>query len=224
MRRPELIALDLDGTLVDSAPDLAYAVEQMLMRLEKPVVSHDQVRGWIGNGVNMLVKRALTGRMDAEEDPDGFDRALRVFSDIYEQNISDRGTLYPGVLDGLRQLKSDGFVLACLTNKHSRFTHSLLDKTGLSDFFELVVCGDTFEQRKPHPMPLLKTAERFNADPTASVMVGDSINDIEAARAAGFKAVCVPYGYMGGYSVDELAADHVVNSLTELPALFAQAA
>ncbi len=224
MQRPELIALDLDGTLVDSAPDLAYAVEQMLVRLEKPAVTHEQVRGWIGNGVNMLVKRALTGRMEAEENPQGFERALQVFSGIYEQNISDRGTLYPGVLDGLRQLKSEGFVLTCLTNKHSRFTHSLLDKTGLSEFFDFVVCGDTFEQRKPHPMPLLKTAERFNADPTASVMVGDSINDIKAAKAAGFKAVCVPYGYKGKYSVDELAADHVVNSLAELPALFAQAA
>lgn len=216
--------MDLDGTLIDSAPDLSFAMAQMLARLEKPAVSSEQVRSWIGNGVNMLVKRGLTGRMDPPEEPPDFQRALQVFGDIYEQNISDRGTLYPGVLDGLRQLKSDGYVLACLTNKHSRFTYSLLDKAGLSEFFDFVVCGDTFEQRKPHPMPLLKTAERFNANPAASVMVGDSMNDIKAAKAAGFKAVCVPYGYTGEYSVDELDADHMVNSLAELPALFDQAA
>ncbi len=223
-QQPELIAMDLDGTLIDSAPDLSFAIEQMLSRLEKPGVTSEQVRSWIGNGVNMLVKRALMGRMDPPEEPQDFQRALHVFSEIYEQNISGRGTLYPGVLDGLRELKSEGYVLACLTNKHSRFTYSLLDKAGLSDFFDFVVCGDTYEQRKPHPMPLLKTAERFNADPAASVMVGDSMNDIKAAKAAGFRAVCVPYGYIGKYSVDELDADHVVNSLTELPALFDQAA
>lgn len=223
MRYPELIVMDLDGTLIDSAPDLGYAIEKMLAALDKPAVSSRQVRDWIGNGMNMLVKRALTGKKNPEEHPEGFEHALQIFSDIYAQNISERGSLYPGVIEGLRQLQSDGFKLACLTNKHSKFTHRLLEKTGLSGFFDHIVCGDTYEQRKPHPLPLLKTAERFNVDPARSVMVGDSINDISAAKAAGFRAVCVPYGYMGDYTVDELAADHVVDSLAELPALFAPA-
>lgn len=220
MVKPELVVIDLDGTLIDSVPDLSYAVEKMLEQLDLESVDSDLIRTWVGNGVNMLVKRALTRKMDPEDNPDGFDQAYALFSDIYERNLSQRSRLYPGVNEGLQQLIDEGFILACITNKHSRFTHTLLEKIGLSGYFHSVVCGDTYKERKPHPMPLLKTAEQFNIAPSNAVMVGDSMNDIKAAKAAGFKSVCVPYGYIGNYTVEELQADHVIESLIELPELF----
>ncbi len=219
MSRTRLIGIDLDGTLIDSAPDLGYALKNMLEQLDMAPVTGHQIRTWIGNGVNLLVKRALTGTMNPPDQLPQFEQALSVFSDFYEQNINERGCLYPGVREGLSQLRADGFILACLTNKHSRFTHKLLEQSGLAEYFDFVVCGDTFEQRKPHPMPLLKTAEHFSVDPKCAVMVGDSINDIKAAKAAGFMSVSVPYGYLGKYTVDDLAADHSVESLDQLSAL-----
>ncbi|MGR9107433.1 MAG: phosphoglycolate phosphatase [Gammaproteobacteria bacterium] len=223
MSRAQLIVIDLDGTLVDSAPDLIDAVKSMLTRLGRAPLEFedDQIRNWIGNGIQMLVKRALTGGVDSNEDPPGFAHAYQIFSELYAANLSQHSRLYPGVVEGLEEMRQAGFVLACITNKHSRFTGSLLEKMGLAEYFREVVSGDTYAERKPHPLPLLKTAERFNINPCDSVMVGDSLNDVQAARSAGFVSVCVPYGYRGRYSVEELGADHVVESLAELPALFA---
>lgn len=223
MTRPQLIVIDLDGTLVDSAPDLVYAAQKMLEQLGRDPVSAEQIRDWVGNGVNMLVKRVLAGKMEPDETLNGFDRAYRIFSDLYAANLSERSRLYPGVLEGLEELRQEDFLLACITNKHSRFTGRLLEKIGLSGYFQAVVCGDTYEERKPHPLPLLKTAERFNIESCEAVMVGDSMNDVRAARDAGFVSVCVPYGYLGRYTVEELGADHVVESIADLPALFAAA-
>ncbi|MGH8477830.1 MAG: phosphoglycolate phosphatase [Methylococcales bacterium] len=222
MSRPQLVVIDLDGTLVDSAPDLIYSVQKMLEQLGRQAAGVEQIRDWVGNGVNMLVKRTLTGRMDPDENPDGFDSAYRIFADTYAANLSERSRLYPGVLEGLEELRKNAFVLACITNKHSRFTGSLLEKIGLAGYFRSVVCGDTYAERKPHPMPLLKTAEQFNIDPCRAVMVGDSLNDVKAAKAAGFVSVCVPYGYRGTYEVEELGADHVIESIAELSALLLQ--
>jgi phosphoglycolate phosphatase len=221
MTRPQLIVIDLDGTLVDSAPDLVFAAQNMLAQLGREPVEAERIRDWVGNGVNMLVKRVLAGKTDPDETVNGFERAYRIFSDLYAANLSERSRIYPGVLEGLEELRQEGFLLACITNKHSRFTGSLLERIGLSGYFQSVVSGDTYEERKPHPMPLLKTAERFNIEPCKAVMVGDSVNDVRAARDAGFASVCVPYGYRGGYPVEALGADHVVESIAELPALFA---
>lgn len=220
MQCPQLIVLDLDGTLIDSAPDLAYAIREMLDHLGRKQVSEQQVRNWIGNGVSMLVKRALNGEMQAEDEPLEFNRAFEVFSNIYVENVSVRSTLYPGVIQGLQQLSSSGFNLACITNKHSRFTRPLMERTGLGHYFDYVGCGDDFEHLKPHPLPLVKTAERFDANPAQSVMVGDSLNDIQAARAAGFRVCCVSYGYLNGLRVEDLNADLVIDSLTDLPKVF----
>jgi phosphoglycolate phosphatase len=223
MRRPQLIVIDLDGTLVDSAPDLAFAAQKMLEHLGMEPVTPEQIEDWVGNGVGMLVKRVLTGNRSPGEEVEGFDQAYRIFADIYAANLSERSRVYPGVFEGLDELWRQNYLLACITNKHSRFTGNLLEKLGLSRYFQAVASGDTYEQRKPHPLPLLKTAERFNIDPGRAVMVGDSMNDVKAARAAGFLSVCVPYGYRGQSRVDELGADHVVETLAELPALFAVA-
>jgi phosphoglycolate phosphatase len=223
-RTPELIAFDLDGTLVDSSPDLADAIDAMLERLGLPPAGEPRVKGWIGNGVDMLVKRALTGETWPQAEPARFDESLAMFMDLYEANVCNRSRLFPGVADGLKQLKAAGFRLACVTNKHSRFTRPLLDRLGVLQDMDFVGCGDQFEKLKPDPHPLLKTAERFVVEPSRCLMVGDSANDVKAARAAGFMVVCVPYGYHGGNGVESLEPDAVVSSLTELPALFKQAA
>jgi len=223
-RTPELIAFDLDGTLVDSSPDLADAIDAMLNRLGLPPAGEPRVKGWIGNGVGMLVKRALTGEMWPRGEPARFDEALPIFMDLYEANVCNRSRLFPGVADGLKQLKAAGFRLACITNKHSRFAGPLLDRLGVLQDMAFVGCGDQFEKHKPDPCPLLKTAERFAVDPSRALMVGDSANDVKAARAAGFMVVCVPYGYHGGQGVECLEPDAIVSSLAELPALFEKAA
>jgi phosphoglycolate phosphatase len=221
---PELIAFDLDGTLVDSSPDLADAVDAMLGRLGLPPAGEPQVNRWIGNGVDMLVKRALTGEPWPQDKPPRFDEALTMFMDLYEANVCNRSRLFPGVAEGLKQLKSAGFRLVCVTNKHSRFTRPVLDRLGVLQDMDFVGCGDEFKKHKPDPYPLLKTAEFFAVEPSRGLMVGDSANDVRAARAAGFMVVCVSYGYHGGNGVECLEPDAVVSSLTELPALFKKAA
>lgn len=220
MQRPELVAFDLDGTLVDSAPDLAHSVDEMLRQLGRAPAGLERVRAWIGNGIPKLVQRALTGTLWPTVEPAGFDEALTRFMTIYEANVCHRTTAFAGVLEGLGALKRDGYHTACITNKHSRFTRPLLAQLGLSQYLDFIGCGDQFAKTKPDPEPLLKTAEHFDLPPERCVMVGDSVNDVTAARAAGFGILCVPYGYRGCARVEDLQADGIVPSLAELPALF----
>jgi len=213
---PGLIAFDLDGTLVDTAPDLVWAVERLLEETGRSPVGFDTVRGWIGNGVPMLVKRALTGQMRPETTPEDYESALERFRTLYAEHVFQLSRLYPGVEEGLRQIKADGYITACLTNKHSDFTTPLLERAGIARYFDFVGCGNQYELQKPHPEPLLKTAERFSVAPSECLMVGDSENDVKAARAAGYTIACVPYGYRSCEKPEELAADFLIESLTEL--------
>jgi phosphoglycolate phosphatase len=222
--RPELIVFDLDGTLVDSASDIAYSVDAMLEALGRPPVGEERVRGWIGNGVAMLVKRALTGEMWPEGEPPGFGEAQSLFMDTYEAHLCERSCLFDGVAEGLARLKAEGYRLACITNKNSRFTLPLLNQLGISRYLDFIGCGDQFGKHKPDPEPLLKTAEHFGVEPSRCLMVGDSANDARAARNAGFMLVCVPYGYHGGAGVEKLEPDAIVGSIAELSALFKAAA
>lgn len=224
MQRPDLILFDLDGTLVDSAPDLAFAVDSMLERIGLPKRGVDAVRAWIGNGVPMLVKRALTGEMSPQTEPACFEEALGIFMQVYGEHVCDRGGLFPGVREGLAELKRQGYRMAVVTNKHSRFTVPLLEQLGVTAYLDYIGCGDQFEHRKPHPEPLLKTAQRFGFAPEECLMVGDSENDVEAARAADFDIVCVDYGYRQAARVEDLGADGVIHSLMQLPDLLRQAA
>jgi len=216
-RRPSLIVFDLDGTLVDSAPDLAHAIDEMLARLGRPPAGEAKVRGWIGNGMPMLVKRALTGEQWPDAEPQGFPEALALCMEIYAANLCHKTRLYDGALECLQQLRQRSITLACVTNKHSRFTLSLLRQLGIADFFDAVASGDQFTNNKPDPEPLLKTAERLGASPSDSLMVGDSAADAQAARRAGFMLACVPYGYHGGKGVEALLPDLILDSLAELP-------
>jgi phosphoglycolate phosphatase len=224
MPSPRAIVLDLDGTLVDSVPDLAYSVDRALDQLGLPERGEEQVRMWVGNGAERLVKRALTGTMDGEPDVSLFERAFPLFMDIYGKNTSDRSRLYPGVRDGLARLTGDGYRLACVTNKPARFTEPLLDALGIATEFELIVCGDTLPRKKPDPMPLIYAAQQLGVSAGQALMVGDSVSDVQAARAAGWYVICVSYGYNHGRDIREAGPDAVVDSLAQLPTLLAEAA
>ena len=218
-RKPELIVFDLDGTLVDSAPDIAYTVDVIRQSRGLPAVGEAKVRTWIGNGGEMLIKRALTGRLWPDSDPPGWAEAYAMYLDVYEANLCNHSRLFPGVKEGLAQLRAAGFRLACSTNKHSRFTVPLLEQFGIAGYFNFFACGDQFGKLKPDPEPLLKTAAHFGVTPDMCLMVGDSANDALAARNAGFMLVCVPYGYHGGGGVEIFGPDAVVESLLELVGL-----
>jgi len=218
--RIRLVLCDLDGTLVDSVPDLAYSANAMLQELGLPQRDPEAARSWVGNGVERFVKRALTGDMNAEPEGALLDSAMEKFRRHYAANLSRSSILYPGVEAGLRGLAAAGLQLACVTNKPEPFTSRLIDALGLADFFALVVAGDTTARRKPDPMPLHYAADHFSLDSGQCLMVGDSSNDVVAARAAGFAVACVPYGYNHGADIRDSHPDIVVDDLRQLAALF----
>jgi len=210
------IAIDLDGTLLHTAPDLAEAANRMLFELKLPVIDEAVVMQFIGNGATKLVKRLLTGDMDGEPEAEALEHAQAVFFRHYADVLSVHTALYHGVVDGLDAMKQAGFRLACITNKPGRFTVPLLQEMGLFDYFELILSGDSLPKKKPDPMPLLHVCEKFGILPQELVMIGDSAADTEAARAAGCYAFYVPYGYNRGLSADELDVDAVVESLADV--------
>ena len=216
IRKPSMILIDVDGTLVDSVPDLAYCVNAMMQRLGLEQRSETQVRNWVGNGVERLVKRALVGQLEGEPDTADFEKAYPVFLDLYADNTSKRSILYPGVREGLDYLKAAGFAVGCVTNKAEQFTIPLLKDLVIYEDFSIVVSGDTLEHKKPHPAPLLHAAEFFGVQPGDSLMVGDSVNDVKAARAAGFMIACVPYGYNHGDDIRDAEPDLVIDTLADL--------
>ncbi|MES2366325.1 MAG: phosphoglycolate phosphatase [Pseudomonadota bacterium] len=209
------VVIDLDGTLLDTAPDLAHAAELMMAELNMPPVALATIKTYIGNGVSRLVKRVLTGSMDAEPDTALFERAYPIYQKHYGAHVSLHSRPFPGVVEGLQALREMGVHVACITNKAEAFTIPLLRDTGLLDYFELVLSGDTLPKRKPDPLPLLHACKHFGVEPGELLLIGDSLNDTQAARAAGSPVFCVPYGYNRGRPVDELDQDAVVPSLLE---------
>jgi phosphoglycolate phosphatase len=224
MKRPKMILIDLDGTLVDSVPDLAYCIDAMMERLGRPPRGEAAVRNWVGNGVERLIQRALTGQFEGQPDAADFERALPIFLDLYRANTSGRSHLYPGVREGLDYLRSAGYPLGCVTNKATQFTELLLRDLGLRDYFDVVVCGDSLPRRKPDPLPLLHAAQHFGVEPGDALMVGDSVSDVSAARAAGFAIVCMSYGYNHGVDIRVARPDAVLDSLIEIRRVLEQAA
>lgn len=216
MRIPGLVIFDLDGTLIDSVPDIAVAVDATLDELNRPAVGETQVRAWVGNGAARLLHRALTGEMQGEAEPEQFERAMAAFGRHYSQRLWQASACYPGVPEVLGQLRERGARLACVTNKPERFTQPLLEQTGLEAYFELILAGDSLPAKKPDPLPLLTAMERCGATPESTLMVGDSASDVGAARAAGVGVACLSYGYNHGSDVRELNPDQVFDSLFEL--------
>jgi len=224
LKKPKLILIDVDGTLVDSVPDLAYCVDSMMRELGMPVHGENKVREWVGNGVERLVRRALIGELEGEPDEDLFRKAYPLFLDCYAANTSARSCLYPGIRAGLDLLHSRDYVLGSVTNKATQFTVPLLKDLGVYEDFAVVVAGDTLDKKKPDPEPLLYAAERMGVHPSDCLMVGDSISDVKAARAAGFQVVCVPYGYNHGNDIRDANPDAVIDSLVQLDTLLQEAA
>ena len=211
-----MVLIDVDGTLVDSVPDLAYCVDAMMSELGMPERGEKRVRHWVGNGVERLVKRALVNQLDGEPDAALFSKALPVFEALYRENTSKRSRLYQGVKEALDFLKTTGVRLGCVTNKASQFTLPLLQDLGVHDYFEVVICGDMVERKKPDPMPLLQAAEQLETEAKASMMLGDSMSDVNAARAAGFQIVCMSYGYNHGEDIRDYDPDAVIDSMAEI--------
>ena len=223
MLRPRMVLIDVDGTLVDSVPDLAYCVDEMMARLGRPPHGEAAVRNWVGNGVERLVRRALIGALDGEPAESDYERAYPIFLDLYAENTSGRSMLYPGVREGLEYLRANGYPLGCVTNKAAQFTEPLLKDLGVYDAFGIVVSGDTLPKKKPDPLPLLYAAENFGVEPRESLMIGDSVSDVKAARAAGFHIICMSYGYNHGQDIRLAEPDAVIDSMAELSRLVAPA-
>lgn len=221
---PGMILVDLDGTLVDSVPDLAFCVDAMMARLGRPARGEAAVREWVGNGVERLVSRALAGSVDGEADPADYARALPIFLELYSDNTAARSVLYPGVAEGLELLRSSGYPLGCVTNKAARFTEPLLESLGIRGAFEIVISGDTLAEKKPSPVPLLHAAQHFAVAPADALMLGDSVSDVKAARAAGFSVICVSYGYNHGQDIRSAQPDAVIDSFAELGQLLTDGA
>jgi phosphoglycolate phosphatase len=216
IKKPEMILIDLDGTLVDSVPDLAWCVDEMMKALNMPVRGQDKVRNWVGNGVTKLIERALVDQLDGAPSDELFARAAPIFMDLYTDNASKRSQLYPAVKDGLKWLIDQGIRVGCVTNKDEKFTLKILKDLGLYDFFEIIISGDTLPLKKPHPAPLLHGAKFFGIAPEKAMMIGDSISDVKASRAAGFSIVCMSYGYNHGVDIRTANPDVVIDSFAEL--------
>ncbi len=219
----QAVVIDLDGTLLNTAPDLAEAANRMLAEMERPQVDMAVVMTYIGNGVDRLIKRVLTGEMFAEPAAELFALARPLYERHYAEVVSLYSRPYPGVVEGLEVLKASGYRLACITNKAEKFTLPLLRDTGLRDYFELILSGDSLPRTKPDPLPLLFACEQFGVRPDQMLLIGDSQNDAQAARAAGCHIFCVPYGYNHGEPVEKLDLDRVVESVFEASQLIVKA-
>ena len=216
LNKPEMVLIDLDGTLVDSVPDLAWCVDETMKALDMPIRGEAKVRNWVGNGVPRLIQRALIDDLDGDADVDLYAKAEPVFMALYADNASKRSQLYPSVIDGLNWLKDQGIRVGCVTNKDEQFTLKILKDLGLFDFFEIVISGDTLPLKKPDPAPLLHGAKFFGIKPENAMMIGDSISDVKASRAAGFSIICMSYGYNHGVDIHTANPDVVIDSFAEL--------
>jgi phosphoglycolate phosphatase len=219
-RWPGVALFDLDGTLVDSAPDLATAVDTMLEQLGRRKAGLANVREWIGNGATVLVRRALAGKADWEpatpKDDAMFKDALSLFFYAYEKANGQHARLYEGVEPCLKRLAEYGCRLGIVTNKPQQFVAPLLEQMGINRYFRVSVGGDTLPVKKPDPAPLVHAMEALGGTRGTTVMIGDSAADISAARAAGIPCVAVRYGYNFGAPADSLRADATVDSLAQL--------
>jgi phosphoglycolate phosphatase len=209
------VAFDLDGTLVDTLADLHEAGRRMLVDLGRGEVAQERTRACIGDGVDRLIKRLLTGEFEGEPESGLFGRARQSFLGHYAAVLLRASRPYPDAPATLAALRSRGFRLACVTNKPGAFTLPLLEGLGLSSALDLVLSGDSLPRKKPDPLPLLHCASAFGIPPARLLMVGDSANDCLAARAAGCPVFCVPYGYRGTAGVQELDCDAIVPTLSQ---------
>lgn len=205
------VTFDLDGTLLDTIADLAEGCRLMLEEIGAPSRTPEEVHGFVGKGMAVLIERCLT--WDEAPDEARLQEAIQSFRKHYAAVNGQQATIYPGVREGLAAWQAEGVKMGIVTNKPTQFTLPLLAHVGLDHYFDVVVCGDTTAERKPHPEPVLYACNAMGVAPQHNLHIGDSFNDVAAARAAGSVAFCVPYGYNEGEPVDSANCDALVSDL-----------
>jgi phosphoglycolate phosphatase len=223
-RAPQAILFDLDGTLVDSVPDLARCVNAALASVAGAAADQDRVRGWVGNGAARLLHRALTGRPDGVAPVAQHEQAMAVFNAHYAAEPCRDSRLYPGVAATLTALAGAGIRLGCVTNKPHRFVQPLLAALGLGECFASIIGGDSTGRLKPDPLPVLAALSGLGVAADRCLLVGDSRIDMAAGQAAGVATVAVSYGYDRGCDFPAAGAVAVLDSLSELPTVWGQPA
>jgi phosphoglycolate phosphatase len=206
--------VDLDGTMVDTVGDFEVALARALSEIGHAPVGREFILRTVGKGSEHLIARTLA---EAGAPAECFDAAWAAYQRHYARVNGRHAAVYPGVPEGLQALRRAGLKLACLTNKPGAFARALLASKGLDGFFEHTFGGDDFPRKKPDPLPLQRTCEALGVAPAQALMVGDSVNDVLAARAAGCPVVLVSYGYNHGEPASAAGADAVVDRLDELP-------
>jgi phosphoglycolate phosphatase len=215
------VLFDLDGTLLDTAADIALALNRAMIEHGGRALQESEVRRMIGRGSPILIERALASQgrtLDAASQAALLDRFFHHYGELEASN-EDRAQPYAGVVESLRAVHESGVHTAVVTNKHHRFAASLLRRLDLAQWVDVVVGGDTCARRKPDPQPLLFACESLRVPASTSLMVGDSVNDVMAARAAGMPVVCVSYGYNEGRAPQTLDCDELLDSMSQLPPL-----
>ena len=221
-KNKKLIIFDLDGTLIDSVPDLALAVNHTLESLSKDTFSQNTIRTWVGNGAQTLVKRALSGNININKsiDENLFNDALEIFLTFYKNNLTTSTILYPNVKETLLYLKENKYILTIVTNKPFNFIEPILDGLGLDGIFEYYLGGDSLSQKKPSEVPLLKVCEEFSTTIEESIMIGDSKNDILAANNANMDSIAFTYGYNYNEDISAYNPNIVFNKFDSIKSLF----
>lgn len=210
----DAVLLDLDGTLLDTIPDLAHAANAMRADLGLTALPQSLIATYVGRGVDNLIQRTLAEDLEGAPIPEELlVRGRASFFPRYHQVNGQKAVLFEGVLSGLQQMQKMGLKLAVVTNKATEFTLPLLDRTGLAPFMQAVVCGDTLAERKPHPAPMLHACQQLGVAPARSIVVGDSMHDAASGIAAGCRVLIVPYGYNEGQSVQTLNVDAIVETI-----------
>ncbi len=215
-------AFDLDGTLIDTAPDLGAAANRMLETLGYKPLPEQRIPALIGDGIDPFIWRALAESLGAAPPGAVTHAAAALFARLYGERLFEKSRVYPGVPEALRALDHAGIALCCVTNKHSAFAMSLLEAAELGDFFAFTLCADRVEERKPNPALLLAACDRLGVTPGEMLYVGDCHADIAAADAAGCRAVMVDYGYRNGRPLDEVRPDAIIGNLTEIVTMHVQ--
>lgn len=207
------VIIDLDGTMVHTAPDFHAAINSMRAEIKLAPLSIETITEFVGKGSENLMRRVLGVDFAADEVEERFTQALASYQRHYLAINGLFSTVYAGVHEGLAAMRDQGLRLACVTNKPIGFAVPLLEKTGLAGYFELVYGGDSLAKKKPDPLPMLTVCHEFSLQPAQVLAIGDSSNDAEAARAAGCPVLTVPYGYNHGQTVQSIASDGIVESL-----------
>lgn len=213
------VAIDLDGTLLDTIPDLCGAVNRVLAELSLPQLPVELVKTYVGKGLGEHMRKSLRNVMGRDPDDAEKAHAMTLYRKHYAAHIADHTTIYPGVVEGLDAFRARGLSLSVVTNKWQSYSQTLLDHFGLTRYFDHIVCGDTLTTSKPDPGMMFYSAGQHEVHPRQMLMIGDSGNDTRAAQAAGSPVVLLTYGYSEGEHLPDLRANAIVDTFTDIPAL-----